>query len=280
MKSNVRSNTSEAETTDDTETHQVLGGVSGGEEVGTVDLGQVTHGVDKGQGNSADLIGNSGEGNGGVRKSETVGSPETGGHDDKQSISSSVVVDGADDDGADHGNSHPCAEDEATVLGVSIGEESSDGSGNEGNAKNGDSHVLGGSGFVTKTLDESRVEVGESGRTDDGHVTNNQEPGAPVGHGGLEGCEGSQAVLLSGDSSGLALEATDSKGALLLVELEQGSGGGEVGKDEGGDQGETHGGGTFNNEKPSPTSLAVGAIETLGDGTCKETTESTGENGG
>lgn len=113
------------------------------------------------------------------------------------------------------------------------------------------------------------------------HVTDNEDPGLPVGQSLLE--SGPMAHLRSlvvPDLLVVVLEAKNGKGLLLGGELQSGGGGGEVGKQENGNEGETDSGGALNEEQPAPSSDAVGAVQAGGDGSREETAEGTGQNGG
>lgn len=158
----IRNNTSEAQTADDAEAHEVLGLIVKWEQIRAVDLSKVTHGVDKGERDGPDLVGHGRESDGRVGQRETVGRPETGGHDDEERISGCEVVDGADNNGADHGNGHPRAEHDTAPLGVAVGEETRDSGADEGDAEDGDGHILSSGLLVAETVDKGRVEVGES----------------------------------------------------------------------------------------------------------------------
>lgn len=168
MHADVRNNAREAHDRDDSEAHDVLGGVAVREQVRAVDLGQVAHGVDEGKRDTPDLVGHGHEVDRGVGQGQGVGGPEAGGHDDEQGVPRGVSVDGADDDGADHGHGHPASQDQAAKMRVLVGEEAGDGGEDEGDTKDGDRHVLGVARGVAETLDESRVEVGQSRGANDG----------------------------------------------------------------------------------------------------------------
>jgi hypothetical protein len=148
VKRKIRYNTGEAQSADDTEAHQILGLIIAREQIGTIDLSQVTHSVDKSQGNGTNLIRHGSESDRGVGQGDTVGSPESRGHDDEEGVAGFEVVHGADDDGAEHGDGHPAGEDDAAPLAVFVGEEAADGGADEGDGEDGDGHVLGGGGLV------------------------------------------------------------------------------------------------------------------------------------
>lgn len=96
-----------AQATNDAKAHDILGRIVVGEQVGSVNLRQVAHGVDKGQRDAFNFVGCRGERGRRVRQGERVGDPEAAGHDDHEDVARGRVVDGADNDGADHCEGHP-----------------------------------------------------------------------------------------------------------------------------------------------------------------------------
>lgn len=166
----VRHNASKTHGTNDTEAHDVLGHVVAGEEVGTVDLSQITHGVDESKGDAADLVGHGYECDGCIGKRQRVRRPDSGRHDDKQCVACFVAVDGTDNDGAQHGHGQPAAQDESAESSVPVGKVTRNGRADEGNEIDRDGHVLRVAGSVAEAKHKCRVEVGERGGTNDSLV--------------------------------------------------------------------------------------------------------------
>lgn len=162
---NIGNNASKTHGADDAETHDVFGHIIAGEQVGTVDLSQIAHSVDKRKRDAADFVWHRHEGDGCVRKRQGIRGPDSGRHDNKQGVASLEVIHCTDDDRADHRHSHPAAQDESAPSGVLVGKVTRNGRADEGNEINRDGHVLRVAGSVAEAKHKSRIEVGERGGT-------------------------------------------------------------------------------------------------------------------
>merc|ERR1711939_802180 len=78
---------------DDGKAHDVLWSIVGREQVSAIDLSKVAKGIDQRERDSSYLLRHRAECRSCVRKSQTVRSPKSSGHEDQQNVSCCEVVD-------------------------------------------------------------------------------------------------------------------------------------------------------------------------------------------
>lgn len=195
LQNEVRNDTRETQAADDTEAHEILWRINIREQVRPVDLRQITHRVNNSQANTPDLLIHRAKCRRSIRQRQRIRRPQSASHDNEQRVPRVEVVHGAGDDTADHGDGHPHRQGEAAVLRDAVHEDGVE----EGADKGGDvdrhRHVLRHGARVAEALDQRRVEVGQGRGADDGHVADDEDPGAPVDDGALQGCHVAELFL-------------------------------------------------------------------------------------
>lgn len=164
MHDNIHHNAESQHPRDDAKAEQILWLVVRREEIRAVDLREIPERVDERQRYTAHLGLHVAEGGAGVGQRDGVGGPQAGRHEDEERVARGEVVDDANEDGGYEGEAEPAGDDQAAVVGHTVGEDGGDGCADEGDGVDGDGHVLGlDGGGVAEAVDEGGVEVGEGG---------------------------------------------------------------------------------------------------------------------
>lgn len=159
LQDEVRNHTGKTHSTDDPESHEILRCINVREQIGPVNLRQISHGVNNCQTDSSDLVIHRPESRRRIRQRQRVRRPQRTRHDDKQCIPRVEVIHGARDDTADHCDGHPHRQRETTVLRNTVHEDAVEEGAHERGDVDRDGHVLRHGAGVSKTLDECRIEV-------------------------------------------------------------------------------------------------------------------------
>lgn len=111
MQSGVCDDADEAHDRNDAKAHDILGRIGTWEEIGAVNLSQVSQGIDYGEGDCPGFVGHDGKGAGGIAQAEGVGGPEPRGHENEEDVARDVVVHDAENEGADGRDGEPACDD-------------------------------------------------------------------------------------------------------------------------------------------------------------------------